>query len=104
MTNQEALPQNDSREVNANSQYKYCSIAMIMSSDFLMVFLQEGSIYWKIPPPPPPWGVISADIIWGKNMTRGREKGGKCTGKQKKRERKRKKEGKKETMGSKRVK
>jgi hypothetical protein len=55
-------------------------------------------------PPPPPWGVISADIIWGKNMTRGREKGGKCKGKQKKRERKRKKEGKKETMGSKRVK
>jgi hypothetical protein len=34
----------------------------------------QGSIYWKIPLPP--WGgeKISADVIWGKNMRRPREK------------------------------
>jgi hypothetical protein len=40
----------------------------------------------------PPWGgEISADVIWGKNMKRRREKGGKCKRKRKKGERKRKK-------------
>ncbi len=39
----------------------------------------------------PPGGGISADVIWGKNMKRGREKGGKCNRKRKKGERKRKK-------------
>jgi hypothetical protein len=29
-------------------------------------------------------GGISADVIWGKNMKRGREKGGKCKRKRKK--------------------
>ncbi len=38
--------------------------------------------------PPSPPGGASADVIWGKNMKRGREKGGKC-------KRKRKKKGKK---------
>jgi hypothetical protein len=28
--------------------------------------------------PPPQGGVISADVIWEKNMKRQREKGGKC--------------------------
>jgi hypothetical protein len=40
----------------------------------------------------PPWGrgKISADVIWGKNIIRVREKGGKCKRKRKKEERKRK--------------
>jgi hypothetical protein len=33
--------------------------------------------------PPPPWGEISAEVIWGKNMKRGREKGVKCKTKRK---------------------
>jgi hypothetical protein len=40
---------------------------------------------------PPPRGGISANVIWGKNMKRVREKGGKCKRKRKKEERKRKK-------------
>jgi hypothetical protein len=37
----------------------------------------------------PLWGRgISADVIWGKNMKRRREKGGKCKRKRKKVERK----------------
>ncbi len=40
----------------------------------------------------PPWGEISADVIWGKNIKRGRERGGKCRRKRKKGERKREKE------------
>jgi hypothetical protein len=40
---------------------------------------------------PPRGGGISADIIWGKNMKRPREKGGKCGRKGKKGERKRNK-------------
>jgi hypothetical protein len=41
----------------------------------------------------PPWGgeKISADVIWGKNMKREREKGGKCKRKRQKEERKRNK-------------
>jgi hypothetical protein len=37
-----------------------------------------------------PWGEgkISADVIWGKNMIRRREIGGKCKGKRQKGERK----------------
>jgi hypothetical protein len=79
MTNQEALPQNDSREVNANSQYKYCSIAMIMSSDFLLVFLQEGSIYWKIPPhlPPPSLGGNISRHNLGEKYDKGKRERGK---------------------------
>jgi hypothetical protein len=41
----------------------------------------------------PPQGrgqIISADVIWGKNIKRRREKGGKCKRKRKKGERKRK--------------
>ncbi len=50
---------------------------------------------------PPPWGrgKISADVIWGKNMKRGREKGGKCKRKRKKEERKRKKGERKRKKG-----
>jgi hypothetical protein len=39
----------------------------------------------------PPLGEISANVIWGKNMKRGREKGGKCKKNRKKGKRKRKK-------------
>jgi hypothetical protein len=39
----------------------------------------------------PGGGGISANVIWGKNMKRVREKGGKCKRKWKKEERKRKK-------------
>jgi hypothetical protein len=53
--------------------------------------LSQGSIYLKIPPPPGGGEKISADVIWGKNMKRGRETGGKCKRKRKKEERKRKK-------------
>jgi hypothetical protein len=44
-------------------------------------------LYWKIPPP---GGreKISADVIWGKNMKRRREKEGKVKGKRQKEERK----------------
>jgi hypothetical protein len=36
--------------------------------------LQQGSIYWKIPP----WrGKISADFIWGKKYEKGNRKRGK---------------------------
>jgi hypothetical protein len=38
---------------------------------------KQGSIYWKILPPPWGEGKISADVIWGKNMKRGKEKEGK---------------------------
>jgi hypothetical protein len=34
--------------------------------------------------PPPQRGGISADVIWGKNMKRGREKRAKCKRKRKK--------------------
>jgi hypothetical protein len=37
----------------------------------------------------PPPGEISVNVIWGENMKRGREKGGKCKRKVKKGERKR---------------
>jgi hypothetical protein len=52
-------------------------------------------------PPPPPSGEIIADVIWGKNIKNGREKGGKCKRIRKNRERKRKKGGKNEKRGSK---
>jgi hypothetical protein len=43
------------------------------------VDIRQGSIYRKIPPPPASWrGEVSIDVIWGKNMKRGREKGRKC--------------------------
>jgi hypothetical protein len=51
----------------------------------------QGYIYWKplTPPPPhPPPREISANVIQGENMKRGREKGGKCKRKMKKGERK----------------
>jgi hypothetical protein len=47
-----------------------------------------------------PLGGISADIIWGKNMTRRKEKGGKCKRKRKKGERKRKKGERKRKKGA----
>jgi hypothetical protein len=35
---------------------------------------KHGSIYWKLPPPPPR-GKISANVNRGENMIRQREKG-----------------------------
>jgi hypothetical protein len=46
----------------------------------------QGSIYWKIPPPPL-GGEISADVIWGKKYGKVKKKRGKCK-KRKKGERK----------------
>jgi hypothetical protein len=61
----------------------------------------QGPIYWKIPRGE---GKISANVIWGKNMKRQREKGGKCKTKRKKREKKGRKGNENEKRGSKRVK
>ncbi len=41
-----------------------------------MQYLQ-GPLYWKIPPPPPGEGGISADIIWGKKYEKAKRKMGK---------------------------
>jgi hypothetical protein len=44
-----------------------------------------SGVYKLDSPPPLPGGEgISADIIWGKNMKRGKEKGRKCKRKRKK--------------------
>ncbi len=58
-----------------------------------MAFKRVGVTYWKVPspPPPPPGGrveKISANVIWGKNMKSGREKGQIFKRKRKKVERK----------------
>ncbi len=52
----------------------------------------DRGIYFGKYPPPPRGREISADVIWGKNMKRRREKREKCKRKRKKEERKRKKE------------
>jgi hypothetical protein len=60
----------------------------------LIAFQKPRGLYIGKYPPPPGKEKISADVIWGKNMKRQREKrekGGKCKRKRKKRERKRKK-------------
>jgi hypothetical protein len=59
------------------------------------ISLPSGPIKWKIPPPP--WGIL-ADVIWGGNMKREREKGRR---EKKKEERGKKKEerGKKKRKG-----
>jgi hypothetical protein len=49
----------------------------------------QGSIYWKIPPPPGREEYLPMSF-GGKNMKRQREKRGKCKRKKKKGERKRK--------------
>jgi hypothetical protein len=43
-------------------------------------------------PPNVPEGVNIINVIWGENMKRGKEKGGKCKRKRKKEERKPKRE------------
>ncbi len=55
----------------------------------------QGSIYWKIPPPPGGEEKYQPMSFGGKNMKRVREKWGKCKRKRKKEERKRKKEARK---------
>jgi hypothetical protein len=50
----------------------------------------QGSIYWKIPPPPL-WGEISADVIWGKKFEKAKRKRRKRKNKKKKEERVKKK-------------
>ncbi len=54
--------------------------------------------------PPPGGGGISADVIWGKNMKRGREKGGNVKEKGRKGKEKGRKGKENEKRGSKRVK
>ncbi len=60
----------------------------------------QGSIFWKIPPPPG-GGVknIGRCHLGEKNMKRRREKRGKCKRKRKKEKRKRKKEKRKRKKG-----
>ncbi len=53
--------------------------------------LEQVSIYWKIDPPTPGEGGISADVNWGEKYEKGKRKRGKCKIKRKKRERQRKK-------------
>jgi hypothetical protein len=56
----------------------------------------------KYPPPLPPVE-ISANVILGENMKRGREKGGKCERKKKKGKEKGRKGKENEKRGSKRI-
>jgi hypothetical protein len=60
--------------------------------------VHQGSIYWKIPPPPWGGGEISADVIWGKKYEKVKRKRGENV-KEKGRKGK-----EKEKRGSKRVK
>jgi hypothetical protein len=58
---------------------------------FYVYDCNTGAYILENTPPLGGGGGIPADVIWGKNMKRRREKGGKCKRKRKKRERKRKK-------------
>jgi hypothetical protein len=60
---------------------------------FFFFFLECGLSFGKYPPPPPG---ISANVIWGKNLKRGREKEGQCKTKRKKGEEKGERRKKKE--------
>jgi hypothetical protein len=55
-------------------------------SNILILF--SGAYILESNSPPPRGGIISANVICGKNMKRRREKGGKCKRKKKKGERK----------------
>jgi hypothetical protein len=67
------------------------------------VYCVEGTFHWVYGRGPPPQEKkYQLMAFGGKNMKRGREKGGKCKRKMKKRERKEKGERKIEEMGSKR--
>jgi hypothetical protein len=66
------------------SKYK-CAILVTKLTVFQLIF----KIDRENRPPSPGGGGISANVICGENMKRGREKGGKCTRKGKKWERKR---------------
>jgi hypothetical protein len=68
--------------------YLYLHLLHFHFFRFSLFIFPQGSIYWKIPPPLGE-GEISSDVIWGKNMKRGREKEEKCKRKKKKEERKR---------------
>ncbi len=61
-----------------------------MPQDFAHIS-RQGSIYWKIRPPPGGLKKYQPMSFGGKNMKRQREKGGKCKRKRQKEERKRKK-------------
>jgi hypothetical protein len=52
----------------------------------------QGSIYWKIHPPPSGGGEISAHLIWGKKYEIGKRKRGKMQNKKEERGKKKKKE------------
>jgi hypothetical protein len=65
--------------------------------------IAQGSLYWKIPPPPG-WGKYQPMSFGGNNVKRGRENRGKCNRKRKKGERIRKKGEEDEKRGIKREK
>ncbi len=60
----------------------------------------QGSIFWKIPPPPRGGGKISADVIWGKKYEKAKIKKGENV---KEKERKRKEKERKGKENEKRV-
>jgi hypothetical protein len=65
--------------------------------------VSQGSIFWKIPPPPR--GKISADVIWGKKYEKAkRKKGENVQENERKRKEKERKGKENEKRGSKRVK
>jgi hypothetical protein len=65
----------------------------VLGLESLTLLLTTGVNILENTTPPPPWGEISADVIFtGKNMIRGREKVGKWKIKRMKEERKGKKE------------
>jgi hypothetical protein len=68
---------------------------------FLTELIARGLYIVKYPPPPSGKGKRSADVIWGKNMTRRREKGRKKEEKQKEGEIKKKKVERKRKKGEK---
>ncbi len=74
-----------------NLEISLISAKLIRLFTFLHTIMQ-GSIYWKIRPPPG-GGKYQPMSFGGKNMKREREKGGKCKRKRKKEERKRKEKG-----------
>jgi hypothetical protein len=69
----------------------------------MTAFHRTRGLYLKILSSPL-GGEISADVIWGKNMKRRREKRGKCKRKGRKRKEKARKGKENEKRGSKRVK
>ncbi len=82
-------------EKPARSGHKYVNACKYRLS------VNQGPIYWKTPPPLGGEEKLSADVIWGRNMKRRREIGGKYKRKRKKMGQKKEEKGKNEKRGSK---